>query len=122
MGIIRLTNAKKFANRILFGQRTFVNRISTVHSSKFSRLNFNPFTSRWSYVHQCLKLLSELKSILTDLGSQAPDPLSGSSGVPVLSPDTLSVTQQQKVSALLQLVSHITLRQLTNVFLLRHCV
>ncbi len=55
-------------------------------------------------MEQCLKLLTDLQSVLNDLGS---NPSTGStpSDVPTLSPDALSVSQQQKISSILQLVT-----------------
>jgi hypothetical protein len=63
----------------------------------------------WFYVGRCLDLLASLKSILVDLGSTGPGmehqiPGPESSTAPALGPDALSVSQQQKVSAIVQLV------------------
>jgi hypothetical protein len=57
-------------------------------------------------VLECLNLLSELKSVLVELGchSQKDQGETSGGGVPALGPDALSVTQQQKVSSILQLV------------------
>ncbi len=64
--------------------------------------------TRWSYVETCLNLLEKLKTYLEVLATSSSPTQPSQNGVPVLRPDTLSVSQQQNVAALLQLVRNIT--------------
>jgi len=66
-----------------------------------------PLASRWAYVETGLSLLEKLRNHLDVLSASVPSLDNVQEGVPSLSPDTLSVSQQQNVAALLQLVGKI---------------